>query len=234
MCTIIILFIIMICICYNTKTVSANMNGQLTLRLETDTVTVTTYFKDLQNHHFQDTSMVDHHDKEAGGVTQTMSESRVDIRKFSQFLQGQFNPTKVICSKCLCSISHTHSLIIFPPIYIFSSISSYTLVLQTQSLVLCLLLYTNLLWYTHLLLSFISSYNIPACRYYQWTWFTDISIARRRVATVLHTRCHQLTNIVPELLLCITSCMNALHQHLLCIPTPQHCLPVSFLSQCSQ
>ena len=27
-------------------------------------------------------------------------EARVDIKKFSQFLQGQFNPTKVICSEC--------------------------------------------------------------------------------------------------------------------------------------
>ena len=31
----------------------------------------------------------------------TMYEARVDIRKFSRFLQGQFNPTKIICSK-LC------------------------------------------------------------------------------------------------------------------------------------
>lgn len=76
------------------------MNGELNLRLETDTVTVTTYFKDLQNHHFQDTSMVDARD--GGSVTHTMFESRVDVRKFSQFLQGQFNPTKVICSKSLC------------------------------------------------------------------------------------------------------------------------------------
>ena len=28
-----------------------------------------------------------------------MYEARVDIRKFSRFLQGQFNPTKIICSK---------------------------------------------------------------------------------------------------------------------------------------
>ena len=33
--------------------------------------------------------------------TSTMYEARVDIRKFSRFLQGQFNPTKIICSK-LC------------------------------------------------------------------------------------------------------------------------------------
>jgi len=31
--------------------------------------------------------------------TSTMYEARVDIRKLSQFIQGQFNPTKIICSK---------------------------------------------------------------------------------------------------------------------------------------
>ena len=86
------------------QTVSANMNGELNLRLETDTVTATTYFKELQNHHFQDTSMVDHRD--SGGVTNTMFESRVDVRKFSQFLQEQFNPTKAICSKSMFNVMY--------------------------------------------------------------------------------------------------------------------------------
>ena len=31
----------------------------------------------------------------------TLYEARVDIRKFSQFLQNQFNPTKVICSELI-------------------------------------------------------------------------------------------------------------------------------------
>ena len=29
----------------------------------------------------------------------TLYRARVDLRKFSKFLQGQFNPTKVICSE---------------------------------------------------------------------------------------------------------------------------------------
>ena len=72
------------------------MSGELHLKIETDSVTVTTYFKDLQNHHFQDTSLSETRDNDA-----TMYEARLDIKKFSQFLQGQFVPTKVICSKCL-------------------------------------------------------------------------------------------------------------------------------------
>ncbi len=74
------------------------MNGELNIKLQTDSVTVTTYFKDLQNHHFQDTSMSESRDNDL-----TMCEARVDIRKFSQFVQGQFVPTKVICSKLLYS-----------------------------------------------------------------------------------------------------------------------------------
>ena len=35
------------------QTVGANMSGEMCLRLETDEVQVTTFFKDLQNHHFQ-------------------------------------------------------------------------------------------------------------------------------------------------------------------------------------
>ena len=35
------------------QTVAANMSGELSLRLETDEVQVTTFFKGLQNHHFQ-------------------------------------------------------------------------------------------------------------------------------------------------------------------------------------
>jgi len=70
------------------------MCGELTLKIEADSVTVTTFFKDLQNHHFQDASLSESRDSDA-----SMCEARVDIRKFSQFLQGQFIPTKVICSK---------------------------------------------------------------------------------------------------------------------------------------
>ncbi|XP_064396750.1 checkpoint protein HUS1-like [Halichondria panicea] len=77
----------------NFVTISANMNGELNIKLQTDSVTVTTYFKDLQNHHFQDTSMSESRDNDL-----TMCEARVDIRKFSQFVQGQFVPTKVICN----------------------------------------------------------------------------------------------------------------------------------------
>lgn len=80
----------------NSQTIAANMSGDLHVRLETDMVTATTYFKNLQNHHFQDTSMVQ---EDQSHDSSTMYEARVDIRKFSQFLQGQFNPTKVICSK---------------------------------------------------------------------------------------------------------------------------------------
>jgi HUS1 checkpoint protein len=78
----------------NYMTVAANMSGELQLKMEADDVTVTTYFRDLQNHVF-DTSV-------AGEVSRdnsTMYEARIDVRKFSQFLQGQqFNPTKVICN----------------------------------------------------------------------------------------------------------------------------------------
>ena len=38
---------------FNFQTVGANMSGEMCLRLETDEVQVTTFFKDLQNHHFQ-------------------------------------------------------------------------------------------------------------------------------------------------------------------------------------
>lgn len=78
------------------------MNGELHMKLDTDSVTVTTYFKDLQNHHFQDASMSDSRDCDT-----TMCQARVDIRKFSQFVQGQFVPTKVICSKFI-TCTHTH------------------------------------------------------------------------------------------------------------------------------
>ena len=71
------------------------MEGELNMKIETDSVTVTTYFKNLQNHQFQDTSMMETRD-----TGSAMSEARVEIKKFSQFLQGQFVPTKVICSKC--------------------------------------------------------------------------------------------------------------------------------------
>ena len=44
--------------------------------------------------YFLDTSLTE------GSVDASiMYEARVDIRKFSRFLQGQFNPTKIICSK---------------------------------------------------------------------------------------------------------------------------------------
>ena len=35
----------------------------------------------------------------------TIYEARVDIRKLSQFIQGQFNPTKIICSKLYCTLT---------------------------------------------------------------------------------------------------------------------------------
>ena len=92
------------------KTVAANMSGDLHLRLETDVVTATTYFKDLHNHHFQDTSTAQEgpsHDNS------TMYEARVDIRKFSQFLQGQFNPTKVICSEFIIKKRGQHCELFF-------------------------------------------------------------------------------------------------------------------------
>ena len=38
-----------------------------------------------------------------------MYEARVDIRKLSQFIQGQFNPTKIICSKLYCTLIITIS-----------------------------------------------------------------------------------------------------------------------------
>lgn len=78
----------------NFVTVAANMSGELRLRMETDVVMATTYFRDLQNHHF-DTSV----SSQSTPDLTTLYEARVDIRKFSQFLQNQFNPTKVICSE---------------------------------------------------------------------------------------------------------------------------------------
>lgn len=75
------------------------MSGELHVSLETDTVTATTYFKDLKINQFQDTSMVQ--DDQQSQDTLTLHEARVDVRKLSQFLQGQFIPTKVICSKLL-------------------------------------------------------------------------------------------------------------------------------------
>ncbi len=97
------------------QTVSANLSGELRLALETDEVTATTYFKGLQNNHFQDISMVaagardrDVLHSQDGSVSTggtrgqdvlTLHEARVDVRKLAQFLQGQFNPTKAICSE---------------------------------------------------------------------------------------------------------------------------------------
>lgn len=81
------------------QTLAANMSGELHVRLETDTVTATTYFKDLQNNQFQDTSTTSQDDQQQSQDVTTLYEARVEVRKLSQFLQGQFNPTKVICSK---------------------------------------------------------------------------------------------------------------------------------------
>ena len=82
--------------CVISQTVSANLSGDLCVGLDTDKVSVTTYFKGLQNHNFQDTSVA-----QTDQTTPTMYEARVDVKKFSQFLQGLFNPTKVICSKSI-------------------------------------------------------------------------------------------------------------------------------------
>jgi len=76
------------------QTLSASQNGELRVGLTTDKVAVTTYFKGLQNHNFQDAPVAREYD-----TTPTLYEARVDVKKFSQFLQGHFNPTKVICSK---------------------------------------------------------------------------------------------------------------------------------------
>ena len=75
----------------NFITISANMSGELWVTLETDVVTATTFFKDLQNHHFSDAPVTEE-------SVSALHEACVDIRKFSQFFQGQFNPTKVICN----------------------------------------------------------------------------------------------------------------------------------------
>lgn len=82
------------------QTVSANMSGELRLALETDEVTATTYFRDLQNNPFQDTSVISRdQDTTQSQDVLTLHEARVDVKKLSQFLQGQFNPTKAICSE---------------------------------------------------------------------------------------------------------------------------------------
>ena len=87
------------------QTISANLSGELRVVLETDEVTATTYFKDLQNNRFQDTSMTatSSRDQDDQQDPLTLYEARVDVRKLSQFLQGQFNPTKAICSESVYS-----------------------------------------------------------------------------------------------------------------------------------
>ena len=66
-------------------------------------MSVTTYFKDLQNNRFHDMSMAQDtsvaQDDLQSQDTLAMYEARVDVKKLSQLFQGQFNPTKVICSK---------------------------------------------------------------------------------------------------------------------------------------
>ncbi|XP_065920705.1 checkpoint protein HUS1-like isoform X2 [Dysidea avara] len=76
---------------------SANMNGELTLKVETDTVSVATYFKELENHQFDD-GIASSSSSTAIRSREQFSQVTVDIKRFGHLMQGQFAPMKAICN----------------------------------------------------------------------------------------------------------------------------------------
>ncbi|XP_073405947.1 checkpoint protein HUS1 isoform X3 [Dendrobates tinctorius] len=78
--------------------IEANRNGEINLKIETDLVSVSTHFKDLGNPPWVSDESSQSNTQERD--RDIMSEARVDIRKFLQFLAGQqVNPNKAICKK---------------------------------------------------------------------------------------------------------------------------------------
>ncbi|XP_039609211.1 checkpoint protein HUS1 isoform X1 [Polypterus senegalus] len=73
----------------------ANMNGDMNLKIDTDLVSVSTHFRDLGNPPFREGTSRHFQDQDPESLT----EVKVDIRKFQQFLAGQqVNPDKAICN----------------------------------------------------------------------------------------------------------------------------------------
>uniref|UniRef100_A0A8C4T230 Checkpoint protein n=2 Tax=Erpetoichthys calabaricus TaxID=27687 RepID=A0A8C4T230_ERPCA len=75
----------------------ANMNGEMNLKIDTDLVSVSTHFRDLGNPPFREGTS--RHFQGQDQDPESLTEVKVDIRKFQQFLAGQqVNPDKAICN----------------------------------------------------------------------------------------------------------------------------------------
>ncbi|XP_074653018.1 checkpoint protein HUS1-like [Tubulanus polymorphus] len=91
--------------------ISANRSGEFIVKVETDSVTIATHFRDLKNPVFgkphQDAAAQLPSQSTQQQKREEFAETRIDIKKFAQFLAGQqVNPNKVICNIVENKVAH--------------------------------------------------------------------------------------------------------------------------------